>query len=244
MPVALLERASGMRNYVLLIILSLPSTLHAQSFIDSALQSHPLMPHPYVFAGPVLMPGGYASLAGEAGAGLRIDSEHLLLDAHALYDNGHKAKDNTGPNPKGHDRSVDGSLRYRFASGWAFGGGASWSQLSTTNYTKSAWHPRFGGSRDFFVKNCMAEDCRGEFTMRVEADYFLRGSDRSNGTQGVMLNLYIPSPSLARHLFFREKIAMYRYHDTITTTDDPVVLRREMSNHFDSYVEFTVMYRF
>jgi hypothetical protein len=236
-----------MRSYIFLMFLFAASALHAQNFIDAALSSSPLIPRPYIFGGPALMGGGYAPLALEAGAGIRIDSEHFLLDASAMYDNGRKANDNHQPNPKGHDRSLDATMYYRFSSGWSFGGGASWSQLSTTEYTKSSWHPKFGGKRDFFVKNCMAENCQGEFTMRIGADAFFGGNNRDNGTKGVLLTLYIPSPSLKGHFFFREKVGIYRFHDTVTTTPeiDRNVFNRQMSNHhFDSYMQATIMYRF
>ncbi|HEX6821524.1 MAG TPA: hypothetical protein VF123_05650 [Candidatus Sulfotelmatobacter sp.] len=236
-----------MRSYILLMFFFAASALHAQNFIDAALNSNPFIPRPYVFGGPTLMPGGYAPLAFLAGAGIRIDSEHFLFDVHALYDNGHKVNDNHQPNPKGHDRALNGSMYFRFPSGWSFGGGASWSQLSTTEYTKSSWHPRFGGNRDFFVKNCIAENCQGQYTMRIGADYFFGGNNRDNGTQGVFLTLHIPSPSLNRHFFFREKVAIYRYHDTVTTTPEinRDVFNREMgTHHFDSYMEATIMYRF
>lgn len=83
--------------------------------------------------------------------------------------------------------------------------------------------------------------------MRIGADYFFGGNNRDNGTQGVFLTLHIPSPSLNRHFFFREKVAIYRYHDTVTTTPEinRDVFNREMgTHHFDSYMEATIMYRF
>lgn len=234
-----------MRGYILLILLSVPSALTGQSFIDQALNSHPLIPHPYAFLGPVAMPNGYAPLAMEGGAGLRIDSEHFLFDGYVLYDNGHKERDKTEPNPKGHDRGIGAIMRYRLHSGWAFGGGASWSELSTTNYSKNSWRPKFGVSKDVGISNCDYDDCRGQFSGQFSADWMLKGNDWQNGTQGLQLSMYLPSPSLKRHLFFREVLAVYRFHDTVTTRTDLNVMHREMSNHHSSaYAEFTIMYRF
>lgn len=224
-----------MRHYFVLIVLLGGSALYAQN----------LIPHPYVYFGPEGMSAGYAPVALLAGAGLRIDSKHFIFDANANYDNGHKTNDNTGINEKGHDRGLVGSMYYRLPSGWAFGAGARWSQLSTTNYTKSAWRPTFGGSRDFFVRDCMAEGCPHAFTMRIGADYVLPGTDWQNGSQGPSVSFYLPSPSARRHVFFREILGIYRYHDTVTDRTDPVLTRMESSHHsVDSFLELTLMYRF
>lgn len=234
-----------MNNYAFLILVFLTSPLAAQSFLPSSFDNHNILPRPYVYAGGEGMGGGYAPFALLGGAGIRVDSTHFLLDANANYDNAHKTNDNDQPNPKGHDRGLVGSMYFRLPSGWAFGGGARWSQLSTTNYTKSVWRPTFGGSRDFFVSQCRTEWCGGHFTMRFGADYVLPGSDHENGLQGALLSAYIPSPSLKGHWFFRENVGIYRYHDTVTNPTDPVLTREESSHHsFDSFLELTLMYRF
>lgn len=64
-----------------------------------------LFPHLFTYAGPELMGGGYRSVAGDLGAGFRIDSQRFLFDASASYDNGRKTNDGTGSNPHGHDRT-------------------------------------------------------------------------------------------------------------------------------------------
>lgn len=202
-------------------------------------------PHPYVFVGPEAMGNGYAPLAFEGGAGIRIDSRHFIFDAYGTYDNGHKTDDGTGSNPKGHDRGLDGSMYYRFSSGWAFGGGYAWSQLSTANYTKSGSRPKVGGNRDFFVRGCEEDGCRHEFTMRIGMDYLLAGTDWQNGSKGTLISFFEPSPDAKRHFFYRELLGIYRYHDTVTDRTDALLTGEESSNHcFDSFVEFTIMYRF
>ena len=117
-------------------------------------------PRPFIYGGLGLNGGGYAPLSGKVGAGLRIDQDHLIWSASAAYDNSHKSNDNTTNNTNGHERALDSSIYYRFTNGWFAGGGASWSELSTTNYTKQGFHPSVGGGKDYFHKECAAEDCR------------------------------------------------------------------------------------
>jgi hypothetical protein len=81
--------------------------------------------------------------------------------------------------------------------------------------------------------------------MRLGADYVLPVTDWQNGTQGPSIMLYIPSPSLKRHLFFRQQLGIYRYHDTVTDRTNPILTREQTSKHsFDSFLELTLMYRF
>ena len=179
------------------------------------------------------------------GAGFRIDSNRFLLDADAWYDNGRKTDDDDQPNPKGRDRGLDGSAYYRLPAGWSFGAGARWNELSTTNYRKSALHPIFGGSKDYFRGGCVGEGCVREFSARIGVDYLLSGSDWKNGLQGPLLTLYVPSPSVKARIFYRETLGIYRVHDTVTDRSDPVLTLQQMSNHsWESFAEFTVMYRF
>jgi hypothetical protein len=191
------------------------------------------------------MGGGYSRFAVIGGGGLRIDSRHFLLDTSAWYDNGHKINDNNQPNPNGHDRGLNGAAYYRLPSGWSLGAGARWSELSTTNYHKSSWRPTLGGSKDYFHQHCKGEHCVQDFSVRIGADYVFSGTDWQNGSQGPLLSLYMPSPSAKTHIFYRETIGIYRFHETVTDRTDPVLTREQTSNHaFDSFVEMTVMYRF
>jgi hypothetical protein len=191
------------------------------------------------------MGGGYAPVAAMGGAGVRIDSRYFLLDASGSYDNGHKTNDNDQPNPSGHDRGLDGTAYVRLYRGWFFGGGFRWSQLSTTNYAKSGSRPTFGGGRDYFAHNCARENCVREFSMRLSVDYLTRGTDWQNGSQGPLLTFYTPSPSLKRHVFYRESFGVYIFHDTVTDRTNLSMTQQQMSNHHtDSFAEFTIMYRF
>jgi hypothetical protein len=204
-----------------------------------------LLPHPFIYAGAGLMGGGYAPLAAEAGAGLMINSKHFLAVAEGFYDNGHKTDDNDQPNPKGHDRGLSGSAYFRLSSGWFAGMGARWSQLSTTNYTKSGWRPTFGGGKDYFHKKCALEDCISDFSMRLGVDYVLPGTDHANAVQGPLLSFYLPSPSAKGHIFFRETIGVYAFHETVTDPSNLTLTRQQMGQRsVTSFGELTLMYRF
>jgi hypothetical protein len=204
-----------------------------------------LLPRPFVYAGAGLMGGGYGPFAAEAGAGLRIDSRHFLAFAQGSYDNGHKTNDNNQPNPKGHDRGLAASTYFRLSSGWFAGVGARWSQLSTTNYTKSGWRPTFGGGKDYFHHKCALEDCVADFSMRLGVDYILPGTDHANALQGPQLSFYIPSPSAKGHIFFRETIGVYSFHETVTEPSNLTLTRQQIGDRsITSFGELTVMYRF
>ena len=202
-------------------------------------------PHPFVYAGAGLMGGGYAPLAWEGGGGLTIDTRHFLAFAEGEYDNGHKTNDNTGPNPKGHDRTLAAAGYFRLSSGWLAGVGARWNQLSTTNYTKGGWRPTFGGGKDYFHKTCAAENCVSDFSMLVRVDYLLPGTDHFNAVQGPLISLYFPSPSAKGHVFFRETLGIYEFHETVTAPSNLILTRQQMGDRsVTSFGELTVMYRF
>jgi len=205
------------------------------------------LPRPFVYFGPGLMGGGYAPLAATAGAGFRIDSRHLLVNFEGSYDNGHKANDNTQPNPKGHDRGLAGSAYYRLSSGWFLGAGARWSQLSTTNYTKTGSRPTFGGGKDYLHRmNCNGDDesCV-DFSMRIGVDYVLKGNDYANGSQGPLVTFYMPSPTAKGHFFFRQALGIYSFYDTVTDPTNAFLTHEQMGNrHVQAIAELTLMYRF
>jgi hypothetical protein len=254
-----------MRNTSVLLIMLL-GIVGPQAFAQNAVlspsdsgPSFPKLawPHPFVYGGLGLNGGGYAPLSGKVGVGLRIDRNHLIWSASAAYDNAHKSNDSTSNNAKGHDRSMESSIYYRFNNGWFAGGGADWSQLSTTNYGKQAFHPSLGAGKDYFHKDCAAEDCLTNFSMRVQVDYKLRGAEHvdargcavpngqcTNDLQGPMLSFYLPSPARAGHLFWRETVGVYTFHDTVTSTDPALTRVQKGHRSIASFLEFTMMYRF
>jgi hypothetical protein len=235
-----------------LVMLFTQSMLFAQQVVsqkpgDGEADQQPavLLPRPFFYVGAALMGGGYAPLAAEAGAGLRIDSRHFLASAEGTYDNGHKTNDGTGNNPKGHDRGLVGAAYFRLSSGWFAGAGARWSQLSTTNYTKGSWRPTFGGGKDYFHKRCAAEDCIADFSMRLGVDYLLPGSDQVNAVQGPLISFYMPSPSAKGHLFFRETVGIYEFHTTVTEPSNSILTQQQIGQRsVTGFSELTLMYRF
>jgi hypothetical protein len=188
---------------------------------------------------------------------LRIDKTHLIWAASAAYDNSHKSNDNTLNNDNGHERSLDSSIYYRFTNTWFVGGGASWSELSTTNYTKQDFHPSVGGGKDYFHKECAGEDCVSQWSFRLQVDYKLKGAEHvdakgcsvpngqcTNELQGPMLSFYLPSPAASGHLFWRETVGIYSFHDTLTSTDPTLTALQKSHRSVASFLEFTMMYRF
>jgi hypothetical protein len=235
-----------------LVMLFVTSALFAQQIVsekplteESNQQPTGLLPRPFLYAGAGLMGGGYSPLAAEAGGGLRIDSQHFLASAEGWYDNGHKTDDSDQPNPSGHDRGLVGDAYFRFLSGWFAGAGVRWSQLSTTNYAKSGWRPTFGGGKDYFHKKCALENCSTDFSMRLGVDYVLPGTDHSNAVQGPLFSFYMPSPSVRGHIFFRETLGVYEFHESVTDPANLLLTRQQIGERsVTSFGEFTLMYRF
>jgi len=212
-------------------------------------------PRPFIYGGLGLNGGGYAPLSGKVGAGLRSDQNHLIWSASAAYDNSHKANDKTTNNTNGHERALDSSIYYRFNNGWFLGGGASWSELSTTNYTKQGFHPSVSGGKDY-VHKCAAEGCVTRWSMRLQVDYKMKGAEHvdvkgcsvpngqcTNDLQGPMVSFFLPSPALAGHLYWRETVGVYTFHETVTSTDPALTALQKSHRSVTSFLEFTMMYR-
>jgi hypothetical protein len=192
-------------------------------------------PHPYLYGGLQLNGGGYSPTAWVGGAGLDIELAHLVFDASAAYDTGHKTNDNTINNNAGHDRGLDGDLFYRFHKLYV-GGGASWSQLSTTNYSKQSWHPNFGVGRDWLGET---------FSLRGQVVYKLPGSDHLNAAQGPEFSLWMPSPLTSHHFFMRETVGIYMSHATVTDPSDAALTAEQIGNRSVSgFVSMNLLYRF
>jgi hypothetical protein len=207
-----------------------------------------LFPMPYLYLGSSIMGGGYAVFAYRAEGGVNIEGTHLIFRALGSYDNGRKVNDNDQPNPNGHDRSLDAALYLRPAwPGWSrgvyFGGGYRWRQLSTTNYTKGAGRYQIGGGYDWSLRAC--EACHRSFSMRVNIDWVTAGQDWQNGSHGPDIAFTLPSPRENRHWFFREGIAVYGFHTTVTELDNAFLARQQRSEkELDKFANFGFLYRF
>ena len=171
-----------------------------------------------------------------------LDSKHFAWHGEGYYNAARKTNDGTGNNPKGHDRGLVSSVYLRFSNRWLLGAGARWSQLSTTNYTKTQWRPTFGVGLDYFDWQC--QDC-DNFSTRLFLDYVLPGSDWRNGLNGPLFSMYIPSPARHKHWFLRETFGVFVFHDTVTDPTDRQLTREQTSHHsVTSFAELTMMYRF
>jgi hypothetical protein len=195
---------------------------------DAQLITEPF-PHPYISFGPSLMPAGYAPLAYRAEAGIDVESTHFMLHALGAYDNGRKDNDNDQPNPNGHDRYLEGAAYFRASSHWFVGGGWRWDELSTTNYFKSGSRPEFGGGYDWFVP--------GTFSMRIDAEWLTAGNDWQNGSHGPNVTVTFPAPSEKHHIFWRQSVGIYSFHETVT---DPTNLALTQAQRSDKSIDATV----
>jgi hypothetical protein len=192
-------------------------------------------PHPYLTGSFQLQSGGYAPAAWAGGVGVNVELKHLVFDSSASYAAARKVNDNTIDNHSGHQRGVDGNAFYRFNKLYA-GGGASWSQLSTTNYTKQSWHPRIGVGRDWL---------REGFSARGQMLYVMAGDDRLNGTQGPEFSLWLPSPVADHHIFWQQTVGIYTFHETVTDPSDKLLTAEQMgSRSVTCNVSFSLIYRF
>ena len=98
------------------------------------------IPHPFIYSGPSLVGNGYKP-SPEISAGFLLNANKLVGDIEAYYMNAKKPNDATVSNRKGHERYLQGRFFYPLRKNIYLGGGAQWSETSTTNYTKKAWRP-------------------------------------------------------------------------------------------------------
>jgi len=199
-----------------------------------------LTPHPYLEIAPSLMGGGYRTLALRLEAGLEVESAHSVMRGIAAYDNGRQVNDNDQPNPKGHDRFLNSGVYFRanrLFSGQAFGGfGLRWSQLSTTNYTKTANRPQFGGGYDFISRS---------YSMRIMVNRVMAGNDWQNGSHGPEFSISMPSPRERHHWFYHQTLGIYRCHETVTEPSNiPLTRSQRAHRSITSYASFGIRYRF
>ncbi len=182
-------------------------------------------PRPYVYGGLAANQGGYSSTAGTVGGGFNVEKLHFIGLAEGWFENAAKLDSGTGIEFGTRARGF-----YRTRQGWYFGGGAQWSALSTSEYSKQAWRPTFGGGKDFGREN---------FSMRTQVLYVLPGSDHLNALQGPEISLWLPSPVSRSHFFYRQTIGLYEFHQT-SVPGNPGTSARFTS----SFMEFTAMYKF
>lgn len=194
------------------------------------------IPRPIIYAGPALQGGGYQMVAGDVGGGLLMRSGALLADVEGYYSNAKKVNDGTINNYKGHERFLQGRLFVPWRHGTYFGGGAQWSETSTTNYEKKGWRPTFGGGMDRISE---------KISWRFQALYVTKGTDRLNGVQGPEFQVWLPSPASAAHFFFRETVGVYEYHTTVTDpTDRALTASQTGQRSAAGFTDFALVWRF
>ena len=193
------------------------------------------IPHPIFFSGPSMVGNGYQAVAEHFGGGFLLNSSKISGDFESRYMNARKTDDNTVNNRKGHERYLQGRLFYKMRRGLYLGGGAQWSETSTTNYAKKAWRPTFGMGGDHFGDG---------YSLRWQALYILPGTDKSNGLQGPELQLWLPSPASRSHFFYRQTLGLYEFHQTVTDPSDPQLTARQLSNRSaGSFLDFAFGWR-
>ncbi len=183
------------------------------------------VPQPYVYGGLSLNGSGYYPASGAAGTGMNLETTHVLAGAEIWAGNAHKQDSGTGYEIGGQARLFCHTGRNLY-----FGAGAQWSKLTTSIYSKQGWRPTFGGGKDFM---------RESFSARAQLMYVLPGTDRLNALQGPELSLWMPSPATHAHLFYRETVGVYEFHQTSVPGNSGI-----QDRSFTTFVQFTVMYRY
>lgn len=212
------------------------SALFSSASSAQEIRANDKFPHPFIYAGIQLNGGGYAPLSQVVGAGLEHDAARFFSIAEFSYDNARKSNDGTVNNRNGHDRHASARFFYRLPAGYFVGAGYQWNQLTTTNYVKSASRPAFGGGKDWIREN---------FSARFQGIYVLPGSDRQNALQGPELQFWLPSPATRHHFFFRTKLGIYGFHDTVTDPTDRLLTAQQMSRRsYATWVEYTLCVKF
>ena len=210
---------------------------------------HLRWPRPFVYGGLGLNGGGYAPVVGKIGSGLRIDNTHLIWAASAAYDNSHKSNDNTLNNANGHERSLGIfdllPLHQCLVCGWRRQLEPACRPPTTPNRTSTL---RLVAGRITFHKECVGKTCASDWSFRLQVDYKLKGAEHvdakgcsvpngqcTNELAGPMISSITLAGSITGHLFWRETVGIYSFHDTVTSTD-PVLTAAQKSRRSVSFV--------
>lgn len=201
-------------------------------------------PRPFFYGGLSLQGNGSAVLNYVVGVGIQENTPHFLFDGYAEYSNTRKINDNTVQNYSGRTRMLYAAPRFRLKSGWFVGGGARWSQLSTTNYVKQGLRPFVGGGKDWRLS-------------RVSVDYLWTASEHvnrqgclvpngqcTNAVKGLDFKWFLPSPMSRSHVLFRMSLNTFWFHTTVTTTDSVLTRRQKGEIGIGSVLDYTLLFRF
>lgn len=81
--------------------------------------------------------------------------------------------------------------------------------------------------------------------MRVNLDWITAGQDRYNGSHGPSTTITLPSPRENRHWFYRETVAVYRFHTSVTDPSNLLLTQQQRADkQFDSVIDSGIVYRF
>ena len=240
-------------SILFLLFACIPMLSHAQEqyhgkverYDDTKVERPITRPRPYFFGGPELDGNGAAVLNYQVGAGIQEEAKHYSLDTFAQYINTRKIDDNTINNHNGRTRELYGAARYRLPHGWLLGGGARWSELSTTNYVKQHWSPFVGGGKDWPEE------------VGIRIDYLWNASEHvnrqgcpvpngqcTNGEKGFDFQYFVPSLSSNSHVVFKIDLLPILFHTTVTSTDPALTRQQENQRSIASWLDFTLLFRY
>jgi hypothetical protein len=93
-----------MKRLAIITILIFRTVAYSENLGNNFAAPPSWIPRPMVLMGPSLMGSGYQNMALNGGAGLLLNSSHVLSDVEGCYMNARKTNDNTFNNSKGHER--------------------------------------------------------------------------------------------------------------------------------------------
>ena len=149
--------------------------------------------------------GGFQPVSASMTGGTGMETQNLIWHVYGTYDAARKVEwtdlaDNT--NPHGNIRSVGGDLLGRTSKGWLFGVEGGYSQLRTTNYSKTRRGIGVGGGKDWASLTCPT--CNDSTSLRLTLFYGLPINANPDTEQGFTAECTIPSPAEShRHVFFK-----------------------------------------
>ena len=172
-------------------------------------------PQPFVAGGGVLNGSGYTADGGAAVGGLMWDTSRAFLTGEVGYETG--GKDSAGYAAKGHTRYLQGYTFLRVHN-WFVGPGCSWSKLYAQGFDKAFVHPRFAVGREF----------HSGYLNRLLVGYVQKGTDTSNGVQGITAQAYW---FFGKHAFLRMSLDGDWAHATVSPNGSPQLVQGQLTHH-------------
>jgi len=201
-------------------------------------------PRPYFYSGMSLQGNGNAVVNYVVGSGIQQNTQQFLFDGYVEYNNTRNINDNTINNHSGRTRTIYAAPRFRLRNGWFFGGGARWSQLSTTNYVKQGWRPFVGGGKDWRIARLSADYLWTACEHVNRQGCLVPNGQCTNAVRGLDFKWFMPSPMSRSHVLFRMSLSTFWFHTTVTTLD-PILARQQKGEiGIGSVLDYTLQLRF